>query len=379
MTEDRPKHSKLGASGAERWMNCPGSTTIVKALNLPQSDEEDYAIEGSACHEAAAECIKRDLEPWEVVGQKFYKDTVVTPEMADAIHDYLAFITPLKNEYGTWWCEFAISDPSVHEDFYGTVDFAAVNEGVIDVVDFKYGAGITVEAYRNPQLMYYAYGFLLFRPDARRVRLSIVQPRAYHEEGPVRTWEISAEELAEWGEKTLVTAMRAALIDETFDAGPWCRFCPAKLVCPLLDGIYKASAQFDPKRYGSMEDAALGRDYNLIQAIKFRIAAVEKEVEKRWMVGREVPFAKLVNKRSNRVWKPGAEPAIIARVGVKDAYTEPKLKTPAAIEEMGKTGKDLATEFAYMPFNGYSIARADDPRMAVKPELAADVFKDVKL
>ena len=45
-------HSPLGASGAERWMNCPGSVNLIKSMVLPESDEEDYQL-----------LAKRILEP----------------------------------------------------------------------------------------------------------------------------------------------------------------------------------------------------------------------------------------------------------------------------------------------------------------------------
>ena len=373
VTELRPTHSPVGASGAERWMNCPGSIAMLKNLNLPPSDESDFAAEGTAAHEAAAKCIRDDLEPWQIVGEKFYKDIPCTVEMADAIETYVSFVRPLKNTFGTWWCEYAFCDPDVHKDFYGTVDFGSIDEGTINVVDFKYGAGITVEVVENPQLMYYAYGFYLFRPDARRVRLSIVQPRAFHQDGKIRTWEISAEELAQWGEQKLIPAILAAQIDETFDAGPWCRFCPAKLVCPLLDGIYKASASFDPKRYGDMSDDALGRDYTLIQAIKFRIKAIEDEVMKRSMLGRQITGTKVVNKKADRVWKSEAEARLREALGA-EAFTAPTLKTPPKIEELGGPARELVKELAYTPHTGYTIARADDPRPAVKVQTDQDAF-----
>jgi len=372
---DNRLHSPLGASSAERWMHCPGSNVLLKSLNLPPSDEADYLVAGIAAHEVAAKGVHDCIDGWEMIGTKFYKDTECTPAMADAVQTYLNFIRPLQNEFGTWWCEFRISNTEVHKDFYGTVDFAAINEGIIDIVDYKHGEGIVVEPYRNPQLMYYAYGFLQFRPDARRVRLTIVQPRAYHEEGPVRTWELSAEELAEWGEKTLVPAMRAAEIDETFDAGPWCRFCPAKLVCPLLDGLFKASANIDPKRLGDMADEALTRDYQLIQAIEFRIKAIEDEIFRRLQTGRSISGVKLVNKRSKRVFKNGAEEVLNAQLGA-EIYTAPELKSPSQIEALGPKAKKLVNEYAFMPFIGLTVAPEDDKRQAVKAEPTTTIFAE---
>lgn len=37
-TEQRPAHSPLGASSAERWMNCPGSVALLKDLKMETTD-----------------------------------------------------------------------------------------------------------------------------------------------------------------------------------------------------------------------------------------------------------------------------------------------------------------------------------------------------
>ena len=63
---------------------------------------------------------------------------------------------------------------------FGTGDLIIVADGVLEIIDFKGGRGVRVEADHNPQLMLYALGALLeFDPlyDIHTVRMSIVQPR----------------------------------------------------------------------------------------------------------------------------------------------------------------------------------------------------------
>ena len=48
------KHANLGASKAERWMNCPGSVALE--ADLPNTSSE-YAREGTAAHEVAEQCL----------------------------------------------------------------------------------------------------------------------------------------------------------------------------------------------------------------------------------------------------------------------------------------------------------------------------------
>ena len=42
------KHSKLGASASDRWMNCPGS---IRASEGVPNAESAYALEGTVAHE----------------------------------------------------------------------------------------------------------------------------------------------------------------------------------------------------------------------------------------------------------------------------------------------------------------------------------------
>lgn len=351
-------------------MHCPGSTTFLKTLNLPDTDEEDYRKEGIAAHEAAALCLKEKLETWEITGRIIH-GVMIDAEIADAIEQYLAFVRPMMDT-PDWWCEFFMSAKSLHPLFYGTLDFGALKKRKLRIVDYKHGAGIVVEPEHNPQLMYYALGLLSYLSEVDEVELSVVQPRAYHADGPIRTWTTTAEEIRAWGEVVLIPAMLNAEIDETLDAGPWCRFCPAKLSCPLLHGLFKAAATINPKMVPNMGDEALARDYALREAVKFYMKAQDDEVFRRLQAGRAVSTAKLVYKRADRVFHDGA-PERLAELG-EAIYTTPELKSPAAIEKLGPRAKELVKELAYMPQTGLTVAPVDDKRPGIAPTLAKDVF-----
>src|ERR1700731_3319830 len=138
-----PTHSPLGASSAERWMNCPGSVALIKKVGLDTTEEPDYRREGTAAHEALAHCLRQGLDAWEVVGQKFY-ETEVTAEMADAIQVFIDTVRPLAAApNATTLIEQRISSPA-HPLFYGTVDHAVIADSLLAVSDFKYGQGVIV-------------------------------------------------------------------------------------------------------------------------------------------------------------------------------------------------------------------------------------------
>lgn len=398
-------HSNLGGSGVERWENCPGSVALLKrlrealeAMGMPlEGDEPDYRREGTALHEASEHCLTKGLDAWEIVGQTF-NDTVIDDPMAIAIQVYLDRCRVDMDKATTFGVEAKISSP-IHPEFYGTTDFWAflVFSGVIPprpmnelfgddyelvVRDLKGGEGIIVEPEDNPQLKYYAFGIidgwerrasLELHPDLR-VRLSIVQPRAYHHTGQVvREWVTTVGEIKAWVKAVLVPAMLATEYDHGLDAGEWCRFCPAKLVCPLLVGLARAAAVHDPKELVSHSDETLGRGYQHLQAIKFYVKAYEEEAFRRLNLGREFPDQiKLVPKKSNRVWSTGAS-EIKAKFGA-DAMTKPELKSPAEMEKLSPAAALFVKEHAYMPQNGLTVALWDDRRPGVKVKNAAETF-----
>jgi hypothetical protein len=396
MTE-LPAHSPLGASASERWMNCPGSVALIQKLTLEDTDEPEYRAHGTAAHAALAHCLTKGLDAWEVTGQVF-ENVEVSPEMADAIQVFIDVARPLMvpsagYSPGMRYIEYPMSAKQFHPLFYGTVDFAVPaledvpnhpNPGVpsdffpprnvLHVLDFKYGEGVIVEAPENPQLLYYIYGILLLHPEIELVRAAIVQPRVkWHPDGVVRWVEYTADYVRAWAEDILRPAMIATEIDGTLSPGEWCRFCPAKLICPALKGAFGAAAKADQREVLEFDDATLDREYQLVAGIKQYLKALEAEAFKRLNTGRTFAAIKLVQKKADRVWKPDAAARFTALFGDK-AFSEPELLSPAQMEQLGSQAKDLVHEYAYTPNSGLTVALANDKRVGVKVQSTAEAF-----
>lgn len=382
-TEQRPAHSPLGASGAERWMNCAGSVALLKRLDIPVEDpdqEPEYRSMGTTAHEAAAYCLKTGDEAWEIEGQTFGKHAV-DKEMADAIQIYLIECLSDAEKDDLVMVETGIDSPDFHPDFFGTVDFARVKKAkkLLKIRDLKYGAGIAVDAEDNPQIMYYAYG-ILRKLAAQGIQISlvdlgIVQPRAFHPLGKIRTWTIPAEDLHKWANEVLKPAMIATSMEADLDAGPWCRFCPAKLVCPLMDALFGAAATADPTRVVELTDTSIGRSYQYTEAVKFYLKALQEETFRRLQAGHEVPGTKLVNKKANRVWKSDAETVLRITYG-NAIYSKPEMVSPAEIDKLDG-GKAKTAEWAYTPQSGLTVALLTDKRPAVKVKTVSETFAGV--
>ncbi|MGH7175192.1 MAG: DUF2800 domain-containing protein, partial [Minisyncoccia bacterium] len=274
---------------------------------------------------------------------------------------------PMIQSADRFHVEYHVTSP-VHPLFYGTLDFAAIWDCIpsVEVVDLKGGKGIVVDPVENPQMMYYAFGLIEKEdwPDSTAIRLTIAQPRGWQEK-PINSWDTTVGYIRKWIADTLVPAMVRAEMDGTLDAGEWCRFCPAKLVCPMLTGLFKAAATVNPDEIVNYSDTAIGLNYNQVQAVKFYIKTLEEEALRRALQGRSVHGCKVVDKKANRVWKDGATDKAVAKFG-DTAWTPPKLKTPPQIEELGPEGAKFVREFGYTPHTGYTLAREDDKRIAVK-------------
>lgn len=349
-------------------------------LTLPDTDEPEYLAFGRHAHSLCARMLESGEDAWEAIGEKFgeAEEYAVDANMADAVQVYLNKVRPLIAKATSVRIEQKMYRPDLHKYFYGTADLALYfeEEALLDVTDYKHGEGIFVDVEWNPQIMYYAYGLLDRYPGVRRVRLRIVQPRN-HEGPPIRVWEISAEELCQWAEDELLPAMNRKAMDKLLNAGPWCRLCPAKLVCPLLTALFGAAAKADPKEIINLSNESIGRSYQYIPAVKFYLRALEAEAFRLNNAGKDVPGTKMVPKKSNRIYKDGAEEIVIARFG--DAAYEPRaLKSPAQIEALGPEGAQVVAEWAYTPFTGLTVALASDRRQGVKVQSLGEKFAGAK-
>jgi hypothetical protein len=117
-----------------------------------------------------------------------------------------------------------------------------------------------------------------------------------------------------------------------------------------------------------LTDQDLDRFYGMREQARRFMTALENTVHHRLVGGSKIPSAKLVEKKTNRVWKPGAAAALKAAFGDK-AFTTAEIKSPAQIEKLSSRGKELALEYGYKPeSHGLSVAPLSDPRPQAKPK-----------
>jgi hypothetical protein len=377
------EHSPLGASAAERYINCPGSIRLAEKIQ-PPNIEPEYTRHGIAAHKLVAFALSNYHEVWEVLEQDWGCEfsLLEVQAMQDFVDLVRRRIEVFKQAFGevTIFVEYPMHRPELHELFYGTLDVGIVAGDEAEIIDYKHGAGIAVDAVGNPQLRMYAIGFILDLPEVRRVRLRISQPRAFHPDGPDRSDELEVPDLMRWFDTVLFPAMEAAdprspwPESKVLNPGEWCRFCPCKRQCPAIAKQLVNVDRYAPGANYSNEE--LGTLYSYLPTVKMKIAAIEAEVHARNIRDptKLVPGSKLVAAKAIRQWKDGAEDAL-AVLG-PERYTMPALKSPSQLEnEFGARAKRLTKIWAEAPDNGYTTAPISDRRKAVSLNKPVDNYQ----
>lgn len=224
-------HALLSASGAELWLNCPASAIA----NAQYTDEgSEYAQEGTIAHEVAqvyAEAVLSEAGHGELDAglralRSKWGDEAVTGEMLECAESYAAYIRERVTDSAVVLLEQRLDFSPWVPDGFGTGDCVIIDEGVLTVIDYKYGQGIAVESEGNPQMRLYALGAineydLVYAFD--QVAMSIYQPRINN----VSEARMAAADLMDWGEEVVKpAALEACSPEARYHAGAHCRrFC----------------------------------------------------------------------------------------------------------------------------------------------------------
>ncbi|MBA4164331.1 MAG: hypothetical protein C0510_06825 [Erythrobacter sp.] len=387
------EHSPLGGSGAHRFMTCAGSFLLHRhQLENDEFEniESEFASRGTAAHELAARAIIENTEPFEYLGEDFGGYLVGWPGgiSLDATHVYFNECLGIvdRQGFGRVLVEETIHLPDLHPLLRGTVDFGYYNAIALWLRDYKNGEGIGVAAGGNRQLLYYAFLMIMADEHLRNLPrdfpcdLGIVQPNFYGIFEEPDTWVTTIGYVLDWGHNELLPRMNALMraqdIDESdFVPGSHCQFCPVLLDCPKMQQAFREYVEGSEDFVLMLTDEELDRYYSQREYARRFMNALEATVHARLIGGAKIPSAKLVEKKTNRVWKPGAQAALTAAFGDK-AFTPREIKSPAQIEKLSSRGKELALEFGYKPESvGLSVAPISDPRPAAKPKTNAAVFE----
>lgn len=392
MTTGAPVHSKLGASIASRWMNCPGSVALC--ATVPPAPESPYAREGKVAHRLAELCLTAGYEPEDFVG-RLIEGFEVQPEMAEAVRVYVDHVRAVAQQYPEKIVavEQRVQITGYADDLYGTCDCSIYVPPArkLYVKDYKHGAGVPVEVENNTQCKYYALGALIAAPGpVDTVSITVVQPRCAQSGDPVRTWELPAGELYDFGLELSAAVEATKDPNAPLVPGTWCRFCPASGVCPKLydDAMTAAGVEFSgdvagpPSDIGALSSVELGRRLNLADKLEVWLKALRKHAYGEAINGRVPDGYKIVAKRATRQWKdPDAVMDVAALafdLPAEDLYVRKPI-SPAALEKILSRSKEVrqfTDDMAESVSSGVRLAKESAPGEAITAGALAD-FGDI--
>lgn len=374
------KHAKLSASGAYRWLACPGSVRL--SAGIPDASSV-HAAQGTFAHDVAADTLLDSLTLEARLGKEKViagHRVVIDKEMIDAVRAYVTFVREQAGK-APYQVEVDLTPAlqTLHPDFGGTADCVIWHEREkrLQVIDLKYGAGVMVAAEDNEQLMYYALGALLASgKPAVEVETIIYQPRT--SEG-VRRHSFPAVDLVDFSATLLEGAERLAAPDAPLIPGDkQCRWCRAAAICPELERhqALVISDQFDPvvdEGISALSPEKLSKALDLLPLVEARIKAIRELAYEEALAGRAPPGWKLVDKRGTRQWADTA----VAEATFDDepgAWTEPSLKSVAQVEKAlgAKAFSALYTDLVTTVSSGLTLVSESDKRPPATVAVADD-------
>jgi hypothetical protein len=303
-------------------------------------EQSPYAAEGTVAHDLAEAILRHKLE-----GKKAPKLDDYSTEMVEAVSRYVDICEEKVNE-----AKARSSDAEVmieaKLDFsrwvpegFGTGDMVIVADGILEVIDLKYGKGVPVSAVENTQMRLYALGAYdvnEFLYDVKSVRMTIVQPRL----DSVSTDEMSLEELLDWGEEIKPIAQRAWEGIGECTPCDYCNFCKARHTCrALTDTCLTAFYKDGGKLHQLLTDSEVSDILAMKDLITKWIKGVYDFAYEKALAGeKQWPGFKLVEGTSRRTI---TDPDAAAQTLLDNGYKEKDIFKPRELEGITNLQKIL--------------------------------------
>lgn len=379
------KHAILSPSAAHRWMNCTAAPLLEKDV---QDVSSTFAEEGTLAHAYCAKKLKEFLglevkEENQEIADLY--DQYHSGEMDEYTDTYKTIVLEKfnaarkKTKDAQLLVEVKLDFSHYIPEAFGTSDAVIIADGVMEVIDFKYGKGVKVSAVENPQMMIYALGawdLFNFEYNISKVRMTIVQPRIDN----LSEFEISASDLINWAVDELQPKAKEAYAGGTQKAGAWCRLCKVKASCKALATtcINAQQAHTDPRLISKedMERTILP----LLSTFKTWLTGVEEYSLQQALDGVQYQGFKIVAGRSIRkITDPSAVMELLGKEGfAKESYLKPtELRSITDLEKLigKKRFGTLCADYINKPQGKPTLVPETDKRPAFNQ--AADDFKDI--
>ena len=360
-------HAILSASTSERWLRCPPSARLCESY---EDKGSDYAAEGTCAHTLCEARLKQALgiptiDPVEDLS--WYNE-----EMEECAQGYASYVVELL-ETAKQTC----ADPVVMieqrvnfsrwvKDGFGTADAILISDGVLNICDFKYGAGIEVSAEGNSQMRLYALGALEIFDciyDIEEIQMTIYQPRKAN----ISVSAITKDDLLKWAEEEVVPKAELAYAGlGEFSCGEHCRFCKAKAECRERANTNLALARFDFESPALLTDEEIADILGKVDALTAWASDVKEYALQQAVSGKEWDGWKLVEGRSIRKYTSEALVASAVEGAGFDPYERKVLGITSMQKMLGKNRfEELLAPYLEKPQGKPTLVPISDKRPAM--------------
>ena len=371
-------HSMWAPSASERWLICPKSVIETQAMPVP--DASPAAAEGSVAHDWCEKILLGERELNDVEDDTMRAGVEIYTEYAEGVFE--TYENPGYEVEGTVQLEQIIPGGSPpYWSCFGSADFFIYDEDdnqMPEVIDFKYGRHL-VEVENNTQLMLYAIGLVDDIQWAGPVKLTIVQPRAAHKDGPIRSWVVTGKQLRDLkirARKTLLDAHKTPK-----KAGDHCHYCLLAPSCEAkhvevqaLAGIEFGKVNFEPMIPGSMNEKQIAAIVTHHKAIAKWMESVVAKATTDSKHGKKNKYLKLVRNSGRNGWTDeNTFKRMVRELGIEktDAYKT----VPEGMGNIKKVLKemyddkpdDLIAEYVTKTEGSVSLVSVDDTRLEYNP------------
>lgn len=379
------KHALLSPSAAHRWMNCTAAPLLERDV---EDKSSTFAEEGTLAHAYCAKKLKEflglsvDEEKAEIaqLDEQYHSG-----EMDEYTDTYKTIVLEkfnaarAKTKDAQLLVEVKLDFSHYVPDAFGTSDAIIIADGVMEVIDFKYGKGVKVSAVENPQMMIYALGawdLFNFEYDIRKVRMTIVQPRIDN----LSEFELDAADLINWAVDELQPKANEAYAGGKQKPGNWCQFCKVKANCKALSSMCIEAQQVNPDPRKISKEVMENTILPLLSTFKTWLTGVEEYSLEQALNGVQYQGFKIVEGRSIRkITNPTAVMELLGKEGfVKESYIKPtELRSITDLEKLigKKRFGTICAEYINKPQGKPTLVPESDKRPAFNQ--AADDFKDI--
>ena len=387
-------HAILGASSAKRWLTCTPSARLGERLTSRfGSESSPYAQEGTKAHALAEIKVRKAFYAADGMTTTVYSRmsqeerdayTGINAFRYDALRAELGDI-PADMEHATdAYCDVVMEKYLSAKDQdastrllleqrldysrwvpsgFGTGDCVIVSDSLLEVIDYKHGVGIPVDAVDNPQLRLYGLGAIakfgqLY--DFPAVRMTIIQPRLES----VSEETLGRVELLDWAEAEVrEKAQQAWKGIGDFVPGDHCRFCPAKAVCSARVAEALKLFRYGFESPGLIPDEQIPGILETLDVAEAWIKDFRAYAEKQALNGQKFPGWKLVRgKKPNRRW---ADPEEVRAQLLRAGYAPGQIET-TSLKPVGEIEKTIGAK-AFRALVGGLVAQGEG-RLTLVPE-----------